>query len=257
MAVIVLDLDGTLLRVDKSLSAYSRDVLRRTRTLGHSLIFATARPPRAALPLLPAEFADEFVVCYNGAQVLRHGCVLRQQTIPSADVARIFAHLAATAPKAARGFEHEDQLYTLGSFDHHFPPRSSAPLPEAFACFPDSPKILVDVVRELAIREFLAGLPQSCEAVLTDGGGLCQIMPRGADKAVGVAHVLEQVGATFADVVAFGDDHNDVPLFRRAGHAVAMSNAVPELKVLAHAVTGTNEEDGVARFLARRYLAGR
>lgn len=249
MGVIVLDLDGTLLRADKSLSPASRGGLLRAEAAGHRLVFATARPPRLTLALLPAEFAGEFVVCYNGAQVLRHGRVLRQEAVPAADVARVFAHLERSMPGTVRGFEYEDQLYAIGSFDHHFAPGSFEPMPPELNNGRASPKILVDIGQDFSLPEFLQMLPPTCHAVLTDGGTLCQIMPRGADKATGVAHVLEELGADFGDVVAFGDDHNDVPLFRRAGYAVAMGNAVPELKALAHAITGTNEEDGVARFL--------
>jgi hydroxymethylpyrimidine pyrophosphatase-like HAD family hydrolase len=249
MGVIVLDLDGTLLRADKSLSSASRDAMLRAKAAGHELVFATARPPRLTLSLLPAELAGEFVVCYNGAQVLRHGHVLRQQAIPAADVAGVFSYLERAAPGIARGFEHEDQLYAIGSFEHHFPRTSYAPMPAALRSGRASPKILVDVAQGLALTGLLRALPPTCHAILTDGGTLCQIMPAGADKATGVAFVLEAVGAGFDEVVAFGDDHNDLPLFRRAGCAVAMGNAVPELKTLAHAITDTNEEDGVARFL--------
>lgn len=257
MDVIALDLDGTLLRADKSLSARSRDALQAAKAAGCVLVFATARPPRATLPLLPREFADGYVVCYNGAQVLRHGRVVRQRVMSAGDVAQILAYLQHAAPTVACGFEHADQLYTFGSFDRHFPSVFCAPMPAALRSGRDSPKLLVDVAAGLALDALLEALPPGCEAVLTDGGTLCQIMPRDADKATGLAHVLEELGAGFGDVVAFGDDHNDVPLFRRAGCAVAMGNAVPELKALAHVVAATNEEDGVARFLASWLAGGR
>lgn len=256
MDVVVLDLDGSLLRSDRTMSEVAVEVLARVRALGHALVFATARPPRAVAAVLPPELNDEYIVCYNGAQVLRRGVVLMERAIPAADVARVFAYLEGHAPAAARGFEHGDRLFVAGSFERHFEAQFCTPLSCAGGRFADSAKILVDLLDGPDFDALVACLPPSCHAICTDGGGLCQIMPSGVTKASGVAWVLERLGVGFERVVCFGDDHNDGPLFRRAGLAVAMGNAVPELKAIARAVTGTNDEDGVAAFLAARYPCG-
>lgn len=254
MDLIVLDLDGSLLRSDKTISAYSCAVLRRMRECGHVLVFATARPPRAVAAVVPAEFRDEFVVCYNGAQVWRGGRLLLDQAIPASDVARVFSYLEVAAPRGTRGFEHADQLYVTGSFEHHFPAEFCTELDDDHGTLAASPKILVDLTDDFDVAAFMAALPASCYAIRTDGGGLCQIMPVGADKASGVAFVLRELGLGFDRVVCFGDDHNDLPLFRRAGCAVAMGNAIAELKAEARHVTASNDDDGVGRFLSGRYL---
>ena len=51
-------------------------------------------------------------------------------------------------------------------------------------------------------------------------------------------------------VTVFGDEINDIPMFRAAGHAVAVDNAVPELKHIAHEVISPHHEHSVARYLA-------
>lgn len=254
MDAIVLDLDGTLLRGDKTLSRFSQQTLEEVRARGHMLVFATARPPRAVRAVLPEVFWSEFLVCYNGALVLRDGRTVMERAIPASDVIRIMEHLEAALPTAARGYEYADQLYVMGSFARHFPAEFCTDLPAGRPCLTSSPKLLVDLLDGADFAQLAAALPASCYAIRTDGGGLCQIMPTGATKERGVAWVLGELGLGFEQVVCFGDDHNDEPLFRRAGCAVAMGNAVPELKALAHFVAGTNEEDGVAQFLARRYL---
>lgn len=253
MDIVVLDLDGSLLRSDRTVSEASRQVLAQVKALGHVLVFATARPPRAAMAVLPPEFQEDHLVCYNGAQVLRRGGVLMERTIPAADVARVFSQLETHAPAVACGFEHADQLYVTGSFERHFAAEFCTPVSRRRLRFSDSPKILVDLLDGLEFAALARQLPASCHAICTDRGGLCQIMPAGVTKESGVAWVLARLGVGFERVVCFGDDHNDLPLFRRAGHAVAMGNAIPELKAIAHAVTGTNDEDGVAAFLAGRY----
>ena len=56
--------------------------------------------------------------------------------------------------------------------------------------------------------------------------------------------------------MAFGDSVNDASALQAAGFAVAVENAVPELKKIADAVTSTNDQDGVAKFIDRMILQG-
>jgi len=58
-------------------------------------------------------------------------------------------------------------------------------------------------------------------------------------------------------VTVFGDHINDIPMFEEAGHAVAVENAVPELKVHADEVIGPNTSDSVVRWLAAHWPPNR
>jgi hydroxymethylpyrimidine pyrophosphatase-like HAD family hydrolase len=58
----------------------------------------------------------------------------------------------------------------------------------------------------------------------------------------------------FDKVVGFGDNLNDIPLFRACEESYAMSNAVEELKEIATGIIASNNEDGVARFIAQKEL---
>lgn len=141
-----------------------------------------------------------------------------------------------------------------GSFERHFGSeyyRAMAARPDAF---PDTPKILVDVPDGFPFAAFAYLLPRSCQPVLTDEGTLYQLMPAGVDKAVGVAEVLERLGAGWRDTIAFGDDRNDLPLLARAGRAIAMGDALDAVKRAADEVTASNDDDGVAHWLERHLL---
>lgn len=65
--VLVLDLDGTFLRTDKTISRRNREVVRRCAETGIRVIVATARPPRAVRKFLPDMPWVDCVVYYNGA----------------------------------------------------------------------------------------------------------------------------------------------------------------------------------------------
>ena len=53
----------------------------------------------------------------------------------------------------------------------------------------------------------------------------------------------------YTDVIAFGDDTNDIGMLKLAGTAVAVANAIPKIKAIAHHITKSNDEDGVADYL--------
>lgn len=74
-----------------------------------------------------------------------------------------------------------------------------------------------------------------------------ELMPRTATKAHAAARLKELLGCK--KLVVFGDAVNDLPLFQAADERYAVSNAVPELKAAATAVLGSNQEEGVARWL--------
>lgn len=82
-----------------------------------------------------------------------------------------------------------------------------------------------------------------------------EVMPLGIDKASGLSELAASLGIPLSHVMAIGDHDNDLPMLRAAGFAVAMGNATPAVKHSAHAVTLTNEEDGVAAALERYVLS--
>ena len=91
------------------------------------------------------------------------------------------------------------------------------------------------------------------EATHSSSSALVEISAAGVTKAAGLAWLCEREGFTAADVVAFGDMPNDVPLLTWAGRSVAMGNAHPAVRAVADEVTLTNDEDGVAAYLERAF----
>ena len=79
---------------------------------------------------------------------------------------------------------------------------------------------------------------------------IVDILPAGSSKATALAHLAHLRGIAAEDIVAIGDNWNDVPMLRLAGQAVLMSNAPADLKAVAHEsgwhLGPTNDDDGVA-----------
>ena len=79
--------------------------------------------------------------------------------------------------------------------------------------------------------------------------GLVEISAAGVTKATALARVAEELGVPAADVVAFGDMPNDLPMLAWAGTAYAVANAHPDVLAAVSRHTASNDEDGVALVL--------
>ena len=104
-----------------------------------------------------------------------------------------------------------------------------------------------DAFAEL-IAAAVAGL---AEATHSSSSGLVEISAAGVTKAAGLAWYCDRLGVTAADVLAFGDMPNDVPMLTWAGRGVAVANAHPAVLAVADEVTTANTEDGVAAYLEK------
>lgn len=82
-----------------------------------------------------------------------------------------------------------------------------------------------------------------------------EIMPQGIDKGKGVRDLARYFRIPLEEVMAIGDQDNDLPMLQVAGFSVAMGNATPEVKALADVITLSNAEDGVAAAIERYVLS--
>ncbi len=85
-------------------------------------------------------------------------------------------------------------------------------------------------------------------------GGYFEIIDSNANKSKGIMVLEKHLGINKEDIIAFGDSENDVSMIEYVGHGVAMGNAVEHVKDVASATTKTNDEDGVAHYLERVYV---
>lgn len=108
------------------------------------------------------------------------------------------------------------------------------------------------------LRSIIARLEPPASATVTrdphhDTSWL-QIIRRDTDKGVGLRILADRLGVDPSEVVAFGDNYNDLPMFDAAGFAVAVGDGVPEARERADYVTDACECNGVARFLQETIL---
>jgi Cof subfamily protein (haloacid dehalogenase superfamily) len=241
--VLAIDLDDTLLRSDHTISPRTLASLRRWQDAGHHIVIATGRPTRSIAESLPADLARVPWITYNGAHIYLDGECVYHNLIPADATHTIVEAILTALPDCTLGLEIDDVLYLNRTIDRPSPFEVADLL--TVAVQPAS-KILFFHQDFSVLDSLLKELPPVARAMLSVKYNLVQILAAQADKAEALRHLVAQWGCTLAEVVAFGDDVNDVDMVRDSGLGVAVANAVPEVLAVANRITLSNDEDGVA-----------
>jgi Cof subfamily protein (haloacid dehalogenase superfamily) len=209
-------------------------------------------------PIVEATGHRGVAICANGALVydLHTSTVVRSSLLSSSALADIVAALRRDVPGIVFAVERHD-----AGFVHEpaYRPRWDGNDPKAVRPIEE---LLTDEAVKLLGRHdamtadaLLAAARESVGDLGTlthsSSEGLLEISAAGVSKATGLASLAEEHGIDAADVVAFGDMPNDLPMLAWAGLGVAVANAHPEVVAAADEVTASNDDDGVAQVLDR------
>jgi HAD superfamily hydrolase (TIGR01484 family) len=262
--LVATDLDGTLVRADQTVSDRTRAALARVEEAGAVLVLVTGRPPRWMPPIVEQTGHRGLAVCANGALLydLHTERVLDAHLLDAQAAGQVVEALRRDVPGIAFAVERGPVDGVPGGFGRERVYRARVDVPDieiapVEALFAGGAVKLLARHEEMGSDELLAAARQSlgalAEATHSSTDGLLEISAAGISKASGLAALAERHGVAPADVVAFGDMPNDLPMLAWAGHAVAVENAHPEGKAAADEVTASNEDDGVARVLERLF----
>ncbi|MBV7245749.1 HAD hydrolase family protein [Streptomyces sp. MW-W600-10] len=267
--LIATDLDGTLLRDDKTLSARTVAALAAAEEAGIEVFFVTGRPARWMDVVRDHVQSHGTAICANGAVVtdLRTDGVLLSVRPLERDAA---LHVVRTLRDAAPGTSFAVEMTTGINYEPAYPPFHLDPGATVAVAekllHEDAPGVGAPVLKLLAHHTELApdaflGLARTAagdRAAFTRSSpsALLEVSGLGVSKATTLAACCAERGIAPAEVVAFGDMPNDIEMLRWAGASFAMGNAHPDAVAAASGRTATNEEDGVA-LVIERILAGR
>lgn len=240
---LVLDLDDTLLRSDSTISDRTLKALGAWREAGNAIIVATGRPTRSIAAVLPAELHHVPWITYNGAYIYLQGECIYENLIAPAATHTIIGLVAEALPECVVGLEIGDTLY-LNQTIQRTSPFSVVDL--TTVAHQPAAKILFFQQEYEAIESILSLLPVDTRAMVSDKYNLIQILAAGADKTHALRYLVEHLGMKMEDVIAIGDDINDVDMIRDSGLGIAVANAIPAVKAVAKRCTLSNDEDGVA-----------
>lgn len=269
----VSDLDGTLLRPDGRVSAYSLGVLNRLIEAGVLFTYATARSLSSASVVTEGLRVRVPVIVYNGAHIVdaRTGERLASETFSDEARAHVQGLLQAhgVSPivyafvNGRESVSWDAEQVNAGKrfyLDSRRGDRRLRRLEGADGLFDGEVFYYTCIGTQAELRPLYGALAGDARYTCTLQQELyrpeywLEIMPRRATKADALAKLRALLHCDRA--VVFGDAVNDIPLFRAADACYAVKNATDALKRMATGIIDGNGGDGVARWLARHARAG-
>ena len=260
--LIALDLDGTTLNAEGELSARTVAILNQATAAGHLVVIATGRPDTISEHIYDALHLQGPMINFNGALVhIPHRVWQGERQ----------AVIQISTALALRRFKREFQIQLMvaegkrllvadrGYANVPFLPDMPRPTQLLNAAgltqAPISVTMFIAAATLIPLQEAITtAFPQLTPKTWGAWSGqdtALEVTAGKTGKAKALAYVAAQYGIARADIVAFGDDLNDLDMLTFAGVGVAMKNARPELLAVADDVTTReNTADGVADYLA-------
>ena len=255
IALVVSDVDGTLLTRDKTLTDGARRGVRRLHEAGIGFTITSSRPIIGMGFLIEPLAITLPVGAFNGS------CIVDPQLNP------IELHLIP-ASAAQRGLEVLDQfgadiwLFTPDLWLTRRP--DGEYVPHEKRAIRADPTIVADFAPYSSVACKIVGsssdaaLLQRCEIAMQQALGTqatavrsqsyyLDVTPPGCDKGTFVQTIAKRLGISNGAVATIGDMQNDLAMFRKSGISIAMGNATDDVKKLATHVTASNEEEGFAK----------
>jgi Cof subfamily protein (haloacid dehalogenase superfamily) len=261
---VFLDMDGTLLRSDHSVSEPTKDMIRHLTSRDIPVILVSARPLNAILPTFRAIGIpdDHPLVSLNGSYIVQ-----REQPVFDA---RIDLDIATAVSEKVRPFKATIAYYLQREW-----------FAEVKDTWTDHEQRIMDVALEVApltklVRDWShRGIAPNKMMVMSEAANINEIQehlrsvyngrlniypskptylevmdPRGS-KSNAVRWLIQRMNIDRSEVIAMGDNYNDREMIEFAGMGVAMGNAPDEIKAVADHVTDTNNNDGVLKALEK------
>ncbi|WP_270204869.1 Cof-type HAD-IIB family hydrolase [Streptococcus anginosus] len=258
--ILATDLDGTLLNSQLQLSEVNKSVLRDLKEKGVHVVLCTGRPFNGMAHLIDeiGLDAEDYTISYNGSlvQTCDGKTILHRANLSPTD----FYHLSLFFAQYGLGVHAMtmDKMYTYN--------RSIHPLTVRESYLGNLPLTVLEdgqYVREPIIKMMAVGNPEKLDEAMVfipelfgnlfslnkSEAFYLEIMQKGDNKATALKLLLKELNLSSNNLIAFGNNQNDLEMIKLAKVGVAVGNAVPELKEKSDFITDTNDNDGVAYFL--------
>lgn len=256
--MVATDLDGTLLQPDGSVSTRTALAVRAARDAGIHVIPITGRPPHVTWDIVRRAGLGPLGVCSNGAALVDVASmeVVELVTIGADVAAALVAEMRELFPDAAFALEGVGCfIHEKGFLDPKWAWDWDEPLDEvqdiADAINASCTKLIMRRPG-FSARELLSQLETDVSEkghITSSGLDWVEIGAPGISKAYSLERACHRLGVAVSEVLAVGDNHNDLTVLAWAGRAAAPSNAIPEVLAAVQYVLPSNADDGVAQLL--------
>jgi len=269
--LIALDIDGTLLDSRWQLTEANRAAINEATRRGIEVALVTGRRYDFALPVAQALGCPLTMIVNNGGMIRTDRGETRPRHLLAADVARevlqlcshwrdgaavIFDRPRANQLMLERLREDDSLRYAYFSRNREFI-GFAEPLESCLTEDPLQVMFSGTVAEMEEVERCLLDLATAAKVRLTAtkyaarNFAMLDILPPGCTKGAALAEWAERQGLRREEILAIGDNHNDIEMLRFAGIPVVMQNSVPELKTFGWHETHSNDESGVAAAIER------
>lgn len=243
--LIALDMDGTLLNEEKTISSENRKWMEEAGKAGVTVMVSTGRGRQSTMPYIEELGLTSPMILVNGSEIWHSPDKLHKRTVMPVEWVQELRRIALE-------YDVWYWAYAVEGIMNRENWPATADLERAmtwlkFGFYSENP------VKLPAIRTMLEGW--GTLEISNSHPFNIELNPKGASKGSGIRQVCGLLGLEVSQVIAMGDSINDLSMIREAGLGVAMGNAQDEIKAQADVVTASNEEDGVARII-REYIFG-
>lgn len=240
--LVALDMDGTFLTNNQTISEANRTWVNKAIDAGVTVMFSTGRGIQNISPYVEQMELKSPIVAVNGGEVWGSPGLLLKRTLMEKEWIGQLVEIAKQFDVwywsyAVDGLYNKER-WTDNLDNHEW-------LKFGFAT--------EDTDRLKLVRDRLEdwGIFEITNSNLTN----LELNPKGISKASGIMEVCNLLGIKMQEVIAMGDSQNDMTMIKEAGLGIAMGNAQDAVKLAADTITATNQEDGVAKAI-QKYIFG-
>ncbi len=260
--IIFLDLDGTLLNSQKTISPQVLNALNVIRENGAHVVLSSGRADtgmRDVMEMLNMDKQGGYIISYNGGKVidLNNDKVIFSKTMDKELIKEVFALARESGLEPL--IYGKDIIYSENPDDFYVKHEgviTSLPI-EKFDGDIDAVTFPIHKCLAVGEAEKVSNALTTFNKHFGDRASVCkscpiflEVMPKGINKGMGVAAVLKELNIPKSMACACGDEFNDIEMLQTVGMSFAMDNAAKEVKGIATHVVPSNDEHGVAYAVA-------
>lgn len=248
--LLLFDLDGTLLRDDKTISDYTLQVLHECREKGILIGISTSRSEKNSMGFID-ELNPDIIISSAGALVKYKDVYIYKAEFTkeeTADMIRITREICGM-----------DCEITIDTVDGHYwnykvnPKQQDKSWGDSiytdFAHFSKCALKVCVEISDSSMAERLKEALYKCDGVKFSDGNWYKFTKKTATKENAILHMCTVCDISTDEIVAFGDDFADIGMLKLCGRGIAVGNAIEEVKAVADQIIGDNNHDGIAHYL--------
>ncbi len=285
---VAIDIDGTLLNSNGMLSERNKEVIKRVISRGVNVVLTSGRMTDSVLGIAEQLGVNRFVICDNGASIydiqerkIVEATYIDKSTVVdivqtclenniyymvftvSQIIVRDLKHMALAFYKQRHNCNSEATGITqIKCAGKGYIEKCNEPFTRIVVCDQDRViyNSIVNKLKEYDTVNLLAS-PHISNKIIREYGkeyvlsySYAEILPKGMNKWKAIESLIQKLNVSPEEVIAIGDNFNDIEMIKNAGLGVAMNNGSPVAKEVARVVAPSNDQDGVSHVLERYIL---